>query len=65
MPGLQRRLVLTQSLGGYRRRQEVSQNASSAVVAESSSPVAFPDGKVLQASDHAPEDGVNLMQGDA
>lgn len=43
--GLQRRLVLTQSLGGYQRRLEGQPNASSAVVTELSSPVAFPDGK--------------------
>ena len=65
MLGLQGRSVLTQSLGSYQQSLEGQPNASSARVAESSSPVTFPDGKVLRASDHAPEDRPNLIQGDS
>lgn len=47
--GLQRGMILTQSLGSYQERKRSQPNSSSATAVKVFSPVTFPDGKVLLA----------------
>lgn len=56
-------MILTQSLGSYQQREGGQPNSLSATAAKTFSPVNFPDGKVLWASEHFPEDGVNWIRG--